>query len=134
MPGDGTAFADAPEQQDAARSGRDQGDPFPAVAPVNPEMLPEILLANIQPCNCAATATSCGAAEIVPWCALSAMGPTLGSGFFWTKSEIAIEHFAHVMRLSPFEPLTAPVAGRGFRRHTGLGLLDCGPLPRTRLG
>jgi hypothetical protein len=40
MPGNGTASADAPEQQDAARSGRDQGDgaPFPAVAPVNPEM------------------------------------------------------------------------------------------------
>src|SRR5262249_11976889 len=70
--GNGTASADAPEQQDAARSGRDQGDgaPFPAVAPVNPEMsdltCSELPLANIQPCNCAATATSCGAAEIAP--------------------------------------------------------------------
>src|SRR6516162_7812010 len=29
-------------------------------------MLPQIPHANIQPCNCAATATSCGAAEIAP--------------------------------------------------------------------
>jgi hypothetical protein len=40
MPGTGTASADAPEQQDAARSGRDQGDgaPLPRSPPVNPEM------------------------------------------------------------------------------------------------
>jgi hypothetical protein len=42
---------------------------------------------------------SCGAAEIVPWCALSAIwGQRLAQS---GRSEIAIEHFAHVMRAIP---------------------------------
>src|SRR6516164_1941425 len=54
MPGNGTASADAPEQQDAARSGRDQGDgaPFPAVAPVNPEMFgSDLTCSRTTPCQ-----------------------------------------------------------------------------------
>src|SRR5215470_3314526 len=101
MPGDGTAFADAPEQQDAARSGRDQGDPFPAVAPVNPEMLPEILLANIQPCNCAATATSCGTAEIAPAVCPICHGPRTERGCADSRRDVNIETARMRIRMAP---------------------------------
>jgi len=54
MPGNGTASADAPEQHDVARSGRDQGGgaPFPAVAPVNPEMFgSDLTCSRNTPCQ-----------------------------------------------------------------------------------
>jgi hypothetical protein len=77
MLGNGMASADALEQQDAARVGarpkQDGRAPFPAFRPPSIQKCSEMVLtcspntpANIQACNCAATATSCGAAKIVP--------------------------------------------------------------------
>jgi len=76
MLGNGMAAADTPEQQTrrgGARPSETVARPSPHSPPVNPEMFgndlrcsPNTAHANIQPCNCAATATSCGVAEIAP--------------------------------------------------------------------
>jgi hypothetical protein len=65
MPGNGAASA----ARRGAVGPRLDGAPFPAVAPVNPEVFGSDLTCSRnthanQPRICAATATSCGAAEI----------------------------------------------------------------------
>jgi hypothetical protein len=99
MAGNGTASADAPEQQDAARSGRDQGDgaPFPAFAPVNPEMFGNDLTSSPNTpcqhptCNCAATATTCGAVEIAPAVCPICHGPRTERGRADSRRDVNID-------------------------------------------
>jgi len=67
------AFSTVARGAVGARPSETVARPSPHSPPVNPKMfgngsdpLPRIPHANIQSCNCVATATSCGAAGIVP--------------------------------------------------------------------
>jgi hypothetical protein len=66
------AFSTVARGAVGARPSETVARPSPQSPPVNPEMFgndltcPRIPHADIQPCNCAATATSCRAAEIGP--------------------------------------------------------------------
>src|SRR5262245_33968499 len=52
---------------------------------------PQIPHANIQPCDCAATATSCGAAEIAPAVCPICHGPRTERGCADSRRDVNIE-------------------------------------------